>query len=462
GVWRQPLTRQLWMSAALGAVIVAFNLKTLFWGRIGYSDMLLNACLGGSLLAFFLGYAQPERRAVQARWYITFYVLIALAVLTKGPVGIVLPGLIIGTFLLYLGKGQEVLREMQLVRGALIVLVLVVPWYVLVIAANGKAYLNSFFGYHNLERFTHVVNQHAGPWYFHAIVIFIGFLPWSVYLPAAIAQLQFWARRQWQQQPRAAHLGLFSFFWFLGIIGFFTIAATKYFSYVLPAIPAAAILVALWWSQQITQRLSRPYDWHLRLTTLGNIGLFLVLAGVSLYSPHWLGNDPTMPNLGLRMQQAKLPLAGALIWSLSAIAGGFLLLRRRPQWLWSVNLIGFVAFWIFVLTPVAQTIDTERQLPLRQIAQTAVQVEHPGEALIMIVTGFPKPSLVFYTQQPVTFLPTRPQASELQQIIAKQSKSQSALVIAPPAVLAQIGLGTDQYQAIRQAGLYQLIRVTPH
>lgn len=96
------------------------------------------------ITGFFLGYAQPERQQVQARWYLIFYILIALAVLTKGPVGVVLPGLIIACFLLYLGKVREVLREMRLFRGALIVLVLTLPWYILVTLANGEAYINSF------------------------------------------------------------------------------------------------------------------------------------------------------------------------------------------------------------------------------------------------------------------------------------------------------------------------------
>jgi 4-amino-4-deoxy-L-arabinose transferase-like glycosyltransferase len=96
-----------WLVASLGAAMVALNPMTLFFGRTGYSDMLLSACMGGGLLAFFIGYAQPERRTVQTRWYLAFYVLIALAVLAKGPIGIVLPGLIIGSFLLYVGKSGK-------------------------------------------------------------------------------------------------------------------------------------------------------------------------------------------------------------------------------------------------------------------------------------------------------------------------------------------------------------------
>lgn len=192
---KNSLTSALWLSATLGATMVALHPLTFFFGRLGYSDMLLSACFGGALLAFFLGYAQPQHKVIQGRWYLTFYLLIALAVLTKGPVGVVLPGLIISAFLLYLGKAREVMREMHLLRGAILVLALTLPWYILVTLANGEAYINSFFGYHNLARFSSVVNQHKGPWYFHFLIVLLGFAPWSIYLPVAIANVQVLRRR---------------------------------------------------------------------------------------------------------------------------------------------------------------------------------------------------------------------------------------------------------------------------
>ena len=152
--YRRSIQWQSWLVAYLGSAMVALNPLTLLFGRLGYSDMLLSASFGGALVAFFLGYAQPEQRTTQARCYLAFYILSALAVLTKGPVGVVLPGLIISCFLLYVGRAKEVIGEMRLVRGALIFLALSLPWYILVTLYNGKAYVKSFFEYHNFERFT--------------------------------------------------------------------------------------------------------------------------------------------------------------------------------------------------------------------------------------------------------------------------------------------------------------------
>jgi 4-amino-4-deoxy-L-arabinose transferase-like glycosyltransferase len=459
----------LWLAACLGSAMVALNPLTLFFGRTGYSDMLLSICFGGGLLAFFMGYAQPERRTVQTRWYLTFYVLMALAVLTKGPVGIVLPGLIIGSFLLFVGRAREVLRELRLVRGGLIFLALTLPWYILVTLHNGQAYIDSFFGYHNFERFTNVVNHHQGPLYFHLSIVLIGFAPWSISLPAAIgfagaprgiAKAKVFQRQTWLKSPRASHLGLFALFWFLIVLVFFTIAATKYFSYTLPLMPAAAILVALWWSEQIVRgQIFHQSSWSLKLTSFASIILFLGLAAVCFWCPQWLGDDPSMPNLGLRISQTNLSSIGAVIWGASAIATTVLLLRRQAHGLWGINFLAFVAFLMFVIMPASAIVDAERQLPLRQIAQAVVQVETPGEELLMIADGFEKPSMVFYTERPVTFLHKPSQAVSYIQKADKQSSSQSVLLIATRKSLQKTGLAPERYQQIRQAGIYQLVRV---
>ena len=451
---------QLWLTAWLGATMVALHPLTFFFGRLGYSDMLLSACFGGALLAFFLGYAQPQQK-VQARWYLAFYILIALAVLTKGPVGVVLPGLIITAFLLYLGKAREVIREMHLLRGVLIVLALTLPWYILVTLANGKAYINSFFGYHNIERFTNIVNEHSGPWYFHFVIVLIGFAPWSIYLPSAIARLQIFQRQHWQNQPRSLHLGLFALFWFVGVLSFFTVAATKYFSYMLPLMPAASILVALWWSKQIAQVQVKRLGWGFKLSLVCNIIFFLALAVACFYSPNWLINDPFMPNLGMRIQQSDLPGIGAVIWLASASASIILVLRHQTHRLWGVNLVGFAAFLIFVVIPTSHLVDVERQLPLRQIAQTVVQVQQPGEELIMLSQGFAKPSLVFYAQRHVTYLLKPSEALPyIQQTLKQQSSPKSLLVVASSQILSVTGLKSNQYQAISSSGIYQLVRVS--
>ncbi|WP_445308351.1 ArnT family glycosyltransferase [Microcoleus vaginatus] len=462
----------------IGAALIALNPQTIAWGRTGVSDMLLVGCMCSALLAFFLGYTLEEQRektefsTVSAsrfpnKWYLTFYVLIALAILAKGPVGIVVPALIVGSFGLYLGNFRQLWREMRPVSGILIILAIALPWYILVILANGQTYIDSFFGYHNFQRFTGVVNKHSAPWYFYFFVVLVGFAPWSIYLPVAIARTRFWQRSYWRRQPRSAQLSLFALFWFGCIFGFFTIAVTKLPSYVLPLIPAAAILVTLLWSDIIAG--NEPENRRIKLekkpnslprgllaTYIFNVVFLLIIAGATFYCYNWLGDDPAMPNFPQAIQQSGLLIVGGTIWIITAVAIALLLWKRQQRWILVANLIGLVAFIIFGLTPAYKVVDINRQLPLRQLAQVAVQQKLPGEEFIMV--GFWKPSLVFYTQEPVTYYRAVTKAIDY----IKQSKnptSPSILLLGYPEKFVQLGLQPNQYQLLDSRGAYQLARV---
>ncbi|WP_421656453.1 ArnT family glycosyltransferase [Leptothermofonsia sp. ETS-13] len=464
-----PDSNQCWLSAFIGSALIALHPLTIIWARTGVSDMLLTGCIGLALMAFFCGYAEGEvdqGKSLQIHnlvfktsqiWYFTFYLLIALAILTKGPVGIVLPGLTIGSFVLYVGNWRAVLREMHLLQGLFIILLVALPWHILVTLANGKAFIDSFFGYHNVERFTEVVNRHWAPWYFYFVVVLLGFVPWSLYLPAAIARLRFWKRSIWRHQPRTTHLGLFTFFWFVCIFGFFTIAATKLPSYVLPLMPAAGILVALLWAEQMG-RSSSP-SWMMKLGNVLNGVFFLILGGVLVYTPQLVKGDQAMPDLAPLLQESGLPILGGAIAIATAMAIGLLALRRQGQWVWLVNLLGMLTLIIFVLLPAASIVDSQRQLPLRQLAQVIVQERQPGEELVMI--GTTKPSIVFYTRQPVTFkLRARSAAIYLQKRTISQPGISTVLILTTPKKLEVLDLQPAQYQNLGKSGPYQLIRVS--
>ncbi|MBW4660871.1 MAG: glycosyltransferase family 39 protein [Drouetiella hepatica Uher 2000/2452] len=449
---------QLWLSAAIGSALIALNPQTIVWGRTGVSDMLLNGCIGSALLAFFVAYAQPDRPKAQGRWYLAFYVLTALAVLTKGPVGAIIPGLIVLVFLLYVGKLRPVLREMRLLWGGLLFAAIALPWFVLVIQANGEAYINAFFGYHNFERFTQVVNRHSAPWYFYFLVVPIGFLPWSIHLPIAIARLQFWQRRYWQQQPRSAQLGLFAWVWFGVIFGFFTIAVTKLPSYTIPLLPAAAILTALFWSDQMTR--SRP-NRATAISHWANVGLLVSLAGAILYCTRWMGDDPEMPKLPELLEQSGILIVGAVIWGSAAIVALALQIRRQGRWLWGVNLVGFTAFVLLVLMPATAIMDSQRQLPLRQMAVAIVQAQQPAEPAVMV--GFAKPSMVFYTQRPITYIEELDDVPRrLVKLAAQRPKPPSILVLGRTRKLKESGLldaDRYRYETIANFSVYQLLRI---
>ncbi|MGB3402803.1 MAG: glycosyltransferase family 39 protein [Microcoleaceae cyanobacterium] len=461
-------TQQLWLSAWIGAALAALNLETIVWARQGVSDMLLNGCMGTGLICFFWGYAASEKapqppRLIPHIGYLLFYILTALAVLTKGPVGLVLPGIIILSFLLYLNQLKVVIQESNLLLGSFIFSAITIPWFVLVTLENGNTYINSFFGYHNVERFTQVVNGHSAPWYFYFLVILIGFLPWSIYLPISIHRLQFWRRSFWINQNRSTQLGLFAFFWFVSIFIFFSISVTKLPSYVLPLMPAAAILVALFWSNLILSKpsINKGIFWSI----IFNIIILVSIAIFCFYSPRLISTDPAIVNLPEAIAKSNLPEIAGLIWLTTALAIAFtIFIKKRINWIININVIGFIAFFIFVINPALFFIDDIRQLPLRQLSLQIPQVQQPHEQIIMI--GFKKPSVVFYSQQPVEYLTTRnflkpnnQPIEYLKDAVLNSPQTFNALVMSRQKDLNKIGLQSQDYQVINQQGSYILVRI---
>ncbi len=479
--------RQLWLAACIGSALIGLNLQTIIWGRMGVSDMLLSGCMGSALFCFFLGYASEvksnkltvikEQLQLPNKWYLSFYILTGLAVLAKGPVGVVLPGLIIFCFLVYVNQFWSVVREIRLLWGITIFLVITVPWYVLVILENGQSYIDSFFGYHNFERFTDVVNGHDAPWYFYFIIVLALFAPWSVYLPLGIMRSRWWQYNYWRKQPRQYHLKIFAFWWFICIFVFFSISVTKLPSYVLPLIPAAAILVALLWSDAITQHgegkwftkfgifrrqeqfTKQKIDRGLLISIIFNLLLALLL-GVAFYiSPNFIGHDPAIPKLSRVVAATGLTLRGAIVWGSMGIAIAFCLTKIKLwRWIIGINLIGFLIFISVVLMPASFFVDTHRQLPLREIAYDINQFQQPEELILMV--GFKKPSLVFYSQKPILFFKNKYRYREYWASNQDTIKSETILVIGREKELRKIAkLKPEEYQQLSQHSVYKLVRI---
>jgi 4-amino-4-deoxy-L-arabinose transferase-like glycosyltransferase len=463
GVYR-PSRR--WLTAGLGAAVIALNPEMIAWGRVGVSDMLLTGCMASALLCFFQGYSQPIDSTVKARWYFAFYVLIGLAILTKGPVGIVLPGFIIFLFLLYLGNFWQVVKEIHLIRGMLVICAVSIPWYILVTLNNGWNFIDSFFGLHNVERFTDVVNGHSAPWYFYFVVVAVGFAPYAVYLPVAMARIKFWQRRGWIATERSQQLGLFALCWFVGVFSFFTIAVTKLPSYVLPLMPAAGILIALLWGDLIVDTSTQNKTSAATLSPVllssplmqasGWLNVvFTSAVGFAFFKvTNFIGPDPAAPNFQQMLQRSNLPVLGGIIWVAAAVIIAAFLIRRRYLHLIIINLLAFSAFMVLVLTPAIFVSDASRQLPLKQLSQLAAQVQQPVEEIVMV--GFKKPSVAFYSQRKINYIKSNALAADY---IKNQAKSDSILILAQPKKFPQMGLQPTDYEKLKEKQAYALIRV---
>jgi 4-amino-4-deoxy-L-arabinose transferase-like glycosyltransferase len=193
--------------------------------------------------------------------------LMGLAVLCKGPIGfvgplaVVLPwawGLAVQQRLTRGGDGErnlgslvgtaclaifDTLRMTRFATVTLAMLAVAAPWYVAVGLRTAGAWPAGFFFIHNVGRFAAPMEKHGGGALYHPLGLLVGFYPWSCFLPLAIVVA---ARQLWKRalpQPTATAVGLV-LLWMAVWVGAFSAAATKLPNYIMPAYPAAALLVA--------------------------------------------------------------------------------------------------------------------------------------------------------------------------------------------------------------------------
>ena len=385
------------LTAFSAALAFALSPLVLIWSRVAVSDSLFTATLALSLLLFWRGYADPECQGWWPAW-----LLLGLAVLTKGPVALVLVGLTLALFAWWQGEPKLLMRLWRPLPGLVITAAVALPWYGAELLVEGEPFWQSFFGYHNLQRFTSVVNHHLQPWWFFGPMLVVASLPFTPLLLLGLAQ----ALARGRRQPARASLGPFAACWLLVVFGFFTLAATKLPSYWLPATPAAGVLIALAAQDLVAWRdPARPGAclWRGRLVGLTTLALTAVLCGGLLFSAHWIPliQDPEMPTLPAEMLASGLVVRAGLCFGLAlALALALAWSRWRPAWLAAMQR-PLVLFGVAALEPLIGLGDRVRQLPVRQIAAEVVRLRRPGEPLAMV--GTLKPSLHYYTRQVVIF-----------------------------------------------------------
>lgn len=175
----------------------------------------------------------------------------ALAVVTKGPVGIVLPGLILLLFIAVRWFTQKDKDEYSLAKditllfnplGILLFIVLASPWYIAMYSIHGQEFISGFLGLHNMERA--LVSEHPkfNVWYYYLIIVPLSLLPWT---PAIIYRLK---SINWKD-----NFNLLGIIWAIVIILFYSFVATKYITYTFPAI----IPCIIWGAEAIITLLNK-------------------------------------------------------------------------------------------------------------------------------------------------------------------------------------------------------------
>ncbi len=389
--WPQNGGRKL-ATPIVASLGFALSPLIIVWSRTAVSDALLCGTLGISLLLFWRRMASNKRRNCISPWF-----FLGLAILTKGPVAFVLAALTLSSFFLTQKDWRILLDKIKPKRGLLITVLISLPWYVLELIKEGKPFWDSFFGYHNFQRYTSVVNNHSEPFWFFLYVMVIGSLPFTPFLFHGIFEAckDLITRFKKGCIPEES-LIIYCLCWLGSVFIFFSISATKLPSYWLPAIPPAAILISNSFEKLQNQRKA--------FSSLVIINL-LILLGLSIaffLSNIWLNtiNDPEMPNLVSNLLDNGIILKARLFFFAFTFVGIVLFVFRSQNTLLYLQLLLFLG-QSFLMPPIRSLGDTSRQLPLRNISKQILNSRQGGETLAMI--GIRKPSLHFYTKQIVFY-----------------------------------------------------------
>jgi len=392
--WPQKSDRQF-LTPIVASLGFALSPLIIIWSRTAVSDALLTGTLGISLLLFWRRMASENNDKCISAW-----VFLGFAILTKGPVALVLAALTISSFLFIQNDWEKLLYKINPKKGFLITILISIPWYILELLKEGKPFWDNFFGYHNFQRYTSVVNNHVEPLWFFLYIMILASLPFTPFLFHGIFKaLKDLLKSSKESCNITETLYTYSLCWLTSVLIFFSISATKLPSYWLPASPAAAILISNSFVNLKNSNKSYEYLWIFNI---------LILFGVSLsffFSNIWLSsiNDPEMPNLASELISSGIILKAKLFFS------SFTLLTIILFSLKSKNIFLYIQILLligqsFLMSPIRKLADTSRQQPLRNISKLILGIREGRETLAMI--GIRKPSLHYYSRQIVFYEPS--------------------------------------------------------
>ncbi len=388
-------TRLLGPGVGLAAgAMLAVSLQFIALGRMALTDMHLTLFITATLVFFIIGIDHDDKRRGKL-WLLAAWGASALAVLTKGPVGLVLPGAIAAAYIPLAGDELRKLRTIPWLSGFTLFCALMLPWYVAVTLRSDFEFFRTFIIKHNIQRFAGEVaagGQHVEPFWYYVPVVLLGVLPWSFFLVQAVYRplreaLSGLLQRREIRDPR-----LFPLLWALGVIAFFSVARAKLPTYVTPAYPALAVLLAAWLNdlRLRVNHSGKPVKnlWVPAVATLllsAGIGGFLIFGSESL-APFPLGALPGWC------------AAALLVGPAAALA---FLLGGRLRGALGAAVLGQLFFSLVLAVGVLPLVSLHRQQPQKILVEAAC--DWLGNNGTLAAYRYRKTAIPFYAHRKVEY-----------------------------------------------------------
>jgi 4-amino-4-deoxy-L-arabinose transferase-like glycosyltransferase len=257
----------------IAGAVLATSMRVLWEARWAHVDTLF--CAAFIFAIYFIARALFHKGSPYE--ILLAYPLMALAVLTKGLIGVVLPGLLLLALMLARRDWRLVFR-LKLHLGVPIFLLVAAPWFFLVARATDGRWLADFIYIHHIQRYTAGAG-HRQSFYYYLTTLPADFLPWTIFLIPALAAYRSY-RRYWAEPTTQ-----FFILWFVSVFLFFTLSNTKRDLYLLPLMPTLALFVGKYFDDFATGKIAAGtlYRW-----TAAGLFAFAALAGIAAAPTAWL------------------------------------------------------------------------------------------------------------------------------------------------------------------------------
>ena len=415
------------------AVVLGSSFLWAALGHVNTLDMGLAGMMTLSLCSLLIAQRNDAAPAERRNWMLACWAGMALAVLSKGLIGIVLPGAVLVLYTL-LARDWAIWRRLHLVAGLLLFFAITVPWFVLVSLRNPE-FAWFFFVHEHLQRFTSKVHHRAGPLYYFIPILALGLMPWLGTLPQALWNARRDSAAGFQPKILLATWAVFIFI-------FFSVSGSKLPSYILPIFPALALLIACH-LQQAGRRSVMLSAAMLALFAAAGLALLPKVAAMAgnayeapLYRGYtwWVGVTAALALAGslVALWQARRSVqAGMLLLAITGfMSGQMLLLGHEPMGRYAagINQLPALQAELTPQMPLYVVGRYEQSLPF-YLGRTMTMVQHADELEFGL------------KQQPELWIPTREEFMRIW--IGHHASGTAAIAI----------LSRDAYEQFVKAGL---------
>ncbi len=372
-------------AGTIAAIVLSTSLMQAIVGRLAIMDALLDFSVAAAVLWLYRAFEPSGSARRRDTAFVCGALALAVGTLAKGPVAPVITVLVIGVWLLWERRAGATAwpHAGAMLLGFAAMVAVTLPWFIALGMRVGPGAIAELIGHYTFGRYTGVIENQTGPFWYYLPVVILGFFPWIAFVPVAAAAALRDARGT---EGRFARLALV---WTVVPFVFFSFASTKLPNYVALLLPALAILVALWF-----ERVRAGLDHRAAVISAATIPVFVGLVAIAIAAfskSNRLDVDLATVNHQLAFLGVAM-LAGSVL-TVVAIA-------RRGSAAWSPYVLaltsgGLVLFIALIAEPAAE--------PLKAIPPIARAIDAGRKPSDVIAIGGVSGGngLIFYTFPPV-------------------------------------------------------------